>query len=81
VAVRCASTNDRPRTHPPSIAAVAPPPPKAEPPPGGACRRVVGRSEIKLPLFWLAPLANALLPCELAVWPPNATWLAAAPWA
>ena len=51
---------------------MAPPPPKAEPPPGGACRRVVERSEMKLPLFWLAPLAKALLPCELAVWPPNA---------
>ena len=65
---------------PPSIAIVAPPPPKADEPPGGACRRVVERSEMKLPLFWLAPLAKALLPCEEAVGPPNAcepTWLAA----
>ena len=59
-------------THPLSIAMVAPPPPKADEPPGGACRRVVERSEMKLPLFWLAPLAKALLPCEEAVGPPNA---------
>ena len=32
------------------------------PPPGGASTRLVGRSVMKLPTFWLAPLAKALLP-------------------
>mmetsp|Transcript_16053 Transcript_16053/g.45419 ORF Transcript_16053/g.45419 Transcript_16053/m.45419 type:complete len:208 (+) Transcript_16053:506-1129(+) len=43
-------------------------------PPGGACRRVVERSEMKLPAFMLAPLANLLLEtgsAELELEPPE----------